>query len=148
MPREWTGERVLEGARTYQSACVILAAAELGAIGALSREPSSARRLARILRSDERATTILADALTALGLLEKRDDVYSPAPGVGGPCTTPLRAHAGFNEVDHIIRYYLWGDEIPAPKLRPVVILKHWDELVIDPGELIPFSPDRVMSET
>lgn len=62
--------------------------------------------------------------------------------------TTPLRAHAGFNEVDHIIRYYLWGDEIPAPKLRPVIILKHWDELVIDPGELVPFPPNHQISET
>lgn len=59
--------------------------------------------------------------------------------------TTPLRAHAGFNEVDHIIRYYLWGDEIPAPRLRPVVILKHWDELVIDPGDLISSSPGHQM---
>ena len=47
--------------------------------------------------------------------------------------TTPLRAYAGFNEVDHFLRHVLRGDSIPTPSLRNFVVLRYWDELVIDP---------------
>lgn len=50
--------------------------------------------------------------------------------------TTPLRAYAGFNEVDHFLRHLLRGDPIPKPSLRNFVILRYWDELVIDPERL------------
>lgn len=82
MATEWTPERVLESARSYQSVCVMLAAAELDVVGVLARGPRTADGLAGALDTDPRATTILADAMTALGLLEKRDGIYSPAPGV------------------------------------------------------------------
>jgi SAM-dependent methyltransferase len=60
---------------------VLLAAAELGVFGVLAREPMSAKSLAATLGTDLRATTILADALAALELVEKRDGLYSPAAG-------------------------------------------------------------------
>jgi carbamoyl-phosphate synthase large subunit len=50
--------------------------------------------------------------------------------------TTPLRALVGFNEVDFIVRHYMCSDPIPPPTLRPGVILRYWDELVIEPAEL------------
>jgi len=82
MSKEWTSEEILEAARSYQSACVILAAAELDVIGALARGPKSAAGLADAIRGDERGTAVLADALAALGILEKHGGAYSPAPGV------------------------------------------------------------------
>ncbi len=82
MPEEWMGETLLEMARGYQPASVLLAAAELDLFGALATEPLTAERLAAALEAERRATRILADALTALGLLEKRDGVYSAAPGI------------------------------------------------------------------
>jgi len=45
--------------------------------------------------------------------------------------TTPLRAYAGFNEVDHLIRNVVLGEEIPEPELQSVVILRYWDEILI-----------------
>lgn len=45
--------------------------------------------------------------------------------------TTPFRAYAGFNEVDHLIRYYVYGTPIPPPKLSPIVILRYLDEVVV-----------------
>ena len=100
MTDEWTGESLLALGRSYQNACVLLAAAELDLFGALADAPLPAQRLAAALRADERATRILADALVALGLLEKRDGAYSPAPGVapalagGGPDTVrPMLLH-------------------------------------------------------
>jgi carbamoyl-phosphate synthase large subunit len=61
--------------------------------------------------------------------------------------TTPLRAYAGFNEVDLVVRYCVQGDPIPAPTLRPVVVLRYWDEMVIDPGELNTLSSKGQMAK-
>jgi SAM-dependent methyltransferase len=80
--REWTSEGVLELARAYQPACVLLAAAELDLFGALGQGSQTGAELAMALRSDPRATTVLADALTALGFLTKEGDAYSAAAGV------------------------------------------------------------------
>ena len=46
--------------------------------------------------------------------------------------TTPLRAYAGFNEVDHIVRHFVLGEEIPEPQLRPLMILRYWNEILTD----------------
>ncbi len=53
--------------------------------------------------------------------------------------TTPLRAHAGFNEVEMCIRKVLWDEPIVQPEIRSVTILRHWSETVIAPerAELI-----------
>lgn len=61
--------------------------------------------------------------------------------------TTPFRAYAGFNEVDYIVRHFVCGDPIPEPTLRPIVVLRYWDEAVIDPGLLSTVSHKRQMSE-
>jgi carbamoyl-phosphate synthase large subunit len=47
--------------------------------------------------------------------------------------TTPLRAHAGFNEVEMCIRKVLWDEPIVQPEIRSVTILRHWSETVITP---------------
>ena len=52
--------------------------------------------------------------------------------------TTLLRAHAGFNEVEMSIRHILWGEPIIQPQAQPLVLLRHWSETVVRPGELIP----------
>lgn len=110
MAEEWTGESLQALGRSYQAACVLLAAAELDLFGALLDAPLSAGELAAACDADERATRILADALTALGLLEKRDDTYSPAPGVApalagdGPDTVrPMLLHQG-----NCLRSWAW----------------------------------------
>ncbi len=46
--------------------------------------------------------------------------------------TTPLRAYAGFNEVDYIVRHFVLGEEIPGPQLRPLMILRYWNEILTD----------------
>jgi carbamoyl-phosphate synthase large subunit len=61
--------------------------------------------------------------------------------------TTPLRAYAGFNEVDLVVRHYVYGDPIPTPSLRPAVILRYWDEIVVDPEELNGLSHRRQLPE-
>ncbi len=45
--------------------------------------------------------------------------------------TTPFRAYAGYNEVDHLIQYYAKGIPVPTPVLSPVVVLRYLNEIVI-----------------
>jgi carbamoyl-phosphate synthase large subunit len=46
--------------------------------------------------------------------------------------TTPLRARAGFNEVEMCVRKVLWNEPIVQPEVSPVAILRHWSETVIE----------------
>ncbi|MBN2271467.1 MAG: hypothetical protein JXN61_12685, partial [Sedimentisphaerales bacterium] len=82
MAKQWTADEILGMGRSYQSACVITAAAELDLFSALEAGPMAAESLARKLDCDGRATTILLDALAALGLLTKRDGDYSVPAGL------------------------------------------------------------------
>jgi carbamoyl-phosphate synthase large subunit len=47
--------------------------------------------------------------------------------------TTPLRMHAGFNEVEMCVRYLLLGEPVAQPSVKQVTFLRHWSETVIDP---------------
>ena len=77
MSAEWTAERVLELARSYQSACVLAAAADLEVFDLLRGRGRSAEEVARAVHSDPRALAVLLDAITALGLLRKQEATYT-----------------------------------------------------------------------
>lgn len=81
MTKEWEADELREMSRGYQRISLLLAAAELDVFAVLADGPMSAEQLAAALRADRRGTTYLADALAALGFLEKADGLYSPAPG-------------------------------------------------------------------
>jgi carbamoyl-phosphate synthase large subunit len=46
--------------------------------------------------------------------------------------TTPLRMHAGFNEVELCVRYLLCGETIKQPEISQITILRHWSETIIN----------------
>jgi carbamoyl-phosphate synthase large subunit len=50
--------------------------------------------------------------------------------------TTPLRALAGFNEVEMVLRWLVEGTPVDQPPVREVVILRHWSETVVEPEAL------------
>ncbi len=82
-----TEKDILEMVRGFQPACVVIAGAELDVFTLLDARPMSAARLAARLKGDVRATTILLDALAALGLLAKqpgRPAVYGVQPAAAG----------------------------------------------------------------
>ena len=80
MARQWTADEVLNIVRAFQPACLMVAATELDIFTILSKSPMTAQSLADRLGCDLRATTILLDALTALGFLTKRVNIYSVLP--------------------------------------------------------------------
>jgi predicted O-methyltransferase YrrM len=75
-----TSDEILRMVRTFQPACVLVAAAELDIFTALSQKPMTAKSVADELHCDRRATAILLDALTALGFLAKQNNKYSVLP--------------------------------------------------------------------
>ena len=50
--------------------------------------------------------------------------------------TTPLRALAGFNEVEMCIRRVLTGARVVQPEIKQVTILRHWSETVITAADM------------
>jgi len=77
MARRWTADKILNMVRAFQPASVLAAAAELDIFSALAAHPMTAKSLSTKLDTDIRATTVLLDALTAMGLLTKQGDKYS-----------------------------------------------------------------------
>ncbi|MDP6634218.1 MAG: methyltransferase [Phycisphaerae bacterium] len=82
MSKHWTGDELLELARSFQIPCVLNAAAELDVFSAFGDESLTVETLAERLNADLRGIRILADALAAIELLEKEGDAYRPARGV------------------------------------------------------------------
>jgi SAM-dependent methyltransferase len=64
----------------HVEARIIQAAVELRLFDALSGEAMDAASIASVLATDERATTLLLNALSALGLLVKTDNRFALAP--------------------------------------------------------------------
>lgn len=77
MTKQWTAQEISDTVRSFQSACVITAAADLDIFSPLHNKPMTAEALADILDTNSRATIILLDALAALELLNKKDNIYS-----------------------------------------------------------------------
>jgi predicted O-methyltransferase YrrM len=86
--QSWTPDAVLDVARSYQSAAVLAAAAELDVFSSLAAGPATARDLASQLGCDLRGIVILLDALTALCLLEKSGETYGLGPGIDSLLTS------------------------------------------------------------
>jgi len=87
LPKAWTAEQILALGRSYQGAAVLAAAAELNLFSALSGAPRTGAALARTLRCDSRALTILLDALVALRLLGKSGVSYALPDGLNALLT-------------------------------------------------------------
>ncbi len=73
-------QQILEDMAAFMPACVIGAAAELDVWSIVGDQGQTASHLARRLKADLRATTMLLDALAALGLLDKQAGHYSVPP--------------------------------------------------------------------
>ncbi len=85
--KKWEASGVLGIMGGFRGSCVLAAGAELGLFDALAAAPLSGRRLAARLKSDLRATAMLADALAGMGVLEKKRNRYALAPGISGLLT-------------------------------------------------------------
>ncbi len=105
----WTEAKLLETARAFQPACVVLAAADLDIFTVLARGAATAAALASVLDTDPRATAILLDALAALDLLAKRGDVYVVPPEVANLLSedSPTNVLAGLRHQANCLRRWV-----------------------------------------
>lgn len=55
--------------------------------------------------------------------------------------TTPLRALAGFNEVEICLRRLLLSEPVTQPPIKPIIVLRHWHETLIDDARLHAVQP-------
>ena len=81
-------DQLLEMAAQFRVSCVLGAAAELDLFAAIGAQSLGAEELSKKIRADLRATRMLADALTALGLLEKQSDDSYAVPAELRPLLT------------------------------------------------------------
>lgn len=51
--------------------------------------------------------------------------------------TTGIRHHAGFNEVEMCLRHLLLDEPVIQPDIRPMTVLRHWSETVLQDHELL-----------
>ncbi len=102
MREQWTAETLMEKLWGFHPACVLVAAADLDVFTRLHGRPMGAADLADWIRTDSRATAILLDALAAMRLLVKREDVYEVPADVaelltetGAQCRLGIVRHLG-----------------------------------------------------
>jgi predicted O-methyltransferase YrrM len=76
MAREFTAESIYGIARSFMECRLLLTGVELNLFSLVASAPLSAEEIAGKVQGDLRATTILLDALSALGYLEKKDNEY------------------------------------------------------------------------
>jgi SAM-dependent methyltransferase len=74
--KNWTAPKLLELSDSYWSTCTLHAAVKLDLFTPLSAEPLTAFDLAEKLQCDSRSLTMLLNALTALGLLQKSGEAF------------------------------------------------------------------------
>ena len=81
MATAWNGESLAGIMHSFQPACILLAATELDLFTILAPKPLSVQDVVALTGSDPRGMRALLDALAAMGLLVRADELYQPAAG-------------------------------------------------------------------
>jgi SAM-dependent methyltransferase len=82
MTKDLSRESIQKTARNFTTARILLTGVDLDLFSMLASEKLSAARIASRLSSNLRATTMLLDALTALGYMVKEDNLYRTEPSL------------------------------------------------------------------
>lgn len=61
--------------------------------------------------------------------------------------TTPLRHFFGFNEVEALLKYYLYNEKIQMPKLKNGVVLRTWSDLFISEQEFSKLNDEKYLDQ-
>ena len=80
MNEKLSSDAILKTSRAFQESRVLLCGAELDLFTLLAENPLSAEAVAAERKADLRGITILLDALSALGYLNKTDGLYQTEP--------------------------------------------------------------------
>lgn len=109
-------EAMLKIARQFMESRILLSAAEMNLFTLLDKVPSTAKDLAGRINADLRGLTILLNALTAMGLLSKKKDLYLTAPDVV-PFLTEDSPRSVLPMILHSVHLWdSWSDLTPIVK--------------------------------
>ncbi len=109
-------EAILKLARQFMESRILLSAAEMNLFSLLDPMPSTAKDLADKLNADPRGLTILLDALAAMGLLSKKEDMYLSVPDVA-PFLTDQSSRSVLPMILHAAHLWeSWSDLTPVVK--------------------------------
>jgi carbamoyl-phosphate synthase large subunit len=61
--------------------------------------------------------------------------------------TTPLRSFFGFNEVEAILKNYLFGEEIKIPELKNGLVFRTWSDIFIEEEEFNELSTNKKLED-
>ncbi len=98
---EWTPADLLHLSGSYWSACALHAGVKLDIFTQLAERELNAAELALLLKSDPRGLAMLLNALTSLGLLSKRAEIYSATPFAAKHLARTSQLYLG-----HIIQHH------------------------------------------
>jgi carbamoyl-phosphate synthase large subunit len=59
--------------------------------------------------------------------------------------TTPLRHFFGFNEVEALLKYYLFNEEIKTPELRNGMVFRTWSDIFVGENEFNDLKNNKVL---
>lgn len=59
--------------------------------------------------------------------------------------TTPIRHFFGFNEVEAVLKYYLFNQEIEAPVLKNGVVMRTWSDIFINEDQMQDIKTNEVL---
>jgi len=59
--------------------------------------------------------------------------------------TTPLRSFFGFNEVEALLKFYLFGEEVKAVELKKGLVLRTWSDMFIEEDDFSAFKLDGII---
>ena len=82
MTNESSPEKILKLAQAFMESRILLSAAELNLFTILGKAPRSAQEVAAQVKGDAQALSALLNAVTAMGLLVKKDETYYCEPSV------------------------------------------------------------------
>ena len=98
---DWNVPDLLQLAGGYWNTCALHAGVKLDLFTLVAESPMTAEGVALQVKSDPRATAMMLDSLTALGLLEKNADEYSVTP-----FSAAYLSHSSPTYMGHIIMHH------------------------------------------
>lgn len=128
MTKQWNVGKLLSVTSSYWSGCTLQAGVRLGIFSIIGDLDCAADEVAEKADSDLRATTLLLDALVALGLLEKKAKCYINTPFSHQFLTQDSPAYMGHIILHHHQILDGWAQLDKAVKTGKKVERRHYGE--------------------
>ncbi|MFW2366556.1 MAG: methyltransferase [Desulforhopalus sp.] len=130
MSKEWDVGRLLGVSSGYWTGCAIQAGVRLDLFSTLGDQSRDAGEVGEMAGTDPRATGLLLDALTAVGLIHKKDDSYANTPFTAKFLVKDSPAYMGHIILHHHHILDGWAQLDEAVKTGTKVVRRQYGEEV------------------